>query len=421
MVHKGKQKLALTMRNAWGQYFRNGTFPDNTIIAHTASKGPELNVINISNQYQFKATYEKECATLDKALDGNYRDLHARLPIVKRLDPIIEEEVENEGPVSVQTYFEAFDVADDSDETDNLLAPYLKEKEARAGNIVMADGEDAGEEKMSDIKSAILDVLFAINSEKDENDTPPAALLPIVKPYKSPLSCDGEMCTITTPDGADFVGMEVDGVIEFRGISYALPPTGARRFKSPVLMNYSDVTITAIQYAKKCATHRIEADQDEDCLTVNIAVSKSAFNSNKRVPIVYYIHGGGFDRGSNQIDLTSLAREQNVMVISIAYRLGIWGFLHLPEVEAGEEFQGNWGLLDIIGAMEWSQTYAPYFHGDVDQATISGCSSGAEAIWWLLTTEKAWPYYQRANIMGMGLNTVYTTHQGQVILNFIQI
>ena len=86
----------------------------------------------------------------------------------------------------------------------------------------------------------------------------------------------------------------------------------------------------------------------------------------------------------------------------------------LPFFNSTEKFQGNFGLLDMIGAMEWSQKYVPYFGGNISDATISGCRSGGEAVWWLLTIEQAWPYFNKANIMGMGFANAELARQAQV-------
>ena len=228
------------------------------------------------------------------------------------------------------------------------------------------------------------------------------------------IKCEGTICKVIIPNGPTFTGMDNNGVVEFRGLPYAMAPTGERRFKAPVIKYYGQETVNGFEYGKTCATHQVNDERSEDCLKVNIAVSRQALDERSYVPIVYYIHGGGYNHGSNQIELNNLILDQGVMVISIAYRLGVWGFLHLPEVEPDQEFQANWGMLDIIAALEWSQVYAPYFGGNIDEGTLSGCSSGGEAIWWLLTAEKAWPYFKRANIMGTGLNTAYEAKDAQV-------
>ena len=76
------------------------------------------------------------------------------------------------------------------------------------------------------------------------------------------------------------------------------------------------------------------------------------------------------------------------MVISIAYRLGAFGFLWAPESENPDAYpySGNWGLIDQIQAMTWAQTWAGHFTGDVSQATLNGCSAGSESVWWHLVT-----------------------------------
>ena len=120
------------------------------------------------------------------------------------------------------------------------------------------------------------------------------------------------------------------------------------------------------EYSPDCITNVIDENTSEDCLTVNIAISRSILEKMESVPIIYHVHGD-FNSGSNQIDIKNLVKHRKFMVISIAYRLGIWGFLHLPEIETGQLYQENWGILDMLGALEWAQEYAPQFGGNIDQ------------------------------------------------------
>ena len=137
---------------------------------------------------------------------------------------------------------------------------------------------------------------------------------------------------------------------------------------------------------------------------------------------MYNIHGGGFNAGSNAFGTGEAAGllARGVMVISIGYRLGIRGFLYTPEAQDGAH--ANWGLLDQTAAMKWSQGFAPHFGGDIGRATISGCSAGGEAVFWHYVEEGlgSWPYFQRANAMGMGMNTgggveMKTEHWNQIL------
>ena len=102
-----------------------------------------------------------------------------------------------------------------------------------------------------------------------------------------------------------------------------------------------------------------------------------------------------------QCESTISNPEQGVVVISIAYRLGMYGFLWIPEGVGG-----NWGIGDQRVAMQWAQTWAVHFGGDVTRATLNGCSAGSESLWWHLTSPESWPYFHRAVTVGVGLNTV---------------
>jgi len=125
------------------------------------------------------------------------------------------------------------------------------------------------------------------------------------------------------------------------------------------------------------------------------------------VPIIYVVHGGGFNHGNNRWRSSDLIKKEQVAIFNIGYRFGIFGFYTLPEVEQGQNFQTNWGLQDPVAAMAFTQTYGPIFGGDPDNASFSARSSGAEIVWRLLTVPCAWPYFKRVNMMNMGLNTEY--------------
>ena len=100
---------------------------------------------------------------------------------------------------------------------------------------------------------------------------------------------------------------------------------------------------------------------------------------------MYYFHGGGANHGNSRYDAYRIVKEQNIMVISVAYRLGLYGFLSLKEPEKGQKYQTNFGIQDKIMAMKFSQQYAPIFGGNPSDAVISGASYGGEAVTWLLT------------------------------------
>ena len=237
----------------------------------------------------------------------------------------------------------------------------------------------------------------------------------------SEFSCSGQECTITMADGTQFIGLNRAGIIEFRNVPYAEAPVGDLRWRAPIIRyDYHGATMDQTGFGPSCANNKWDGSYDEknplseDCLGVNIHVKKSAIESGQKLPIMYYIHGGGFNQGTNKGSFKNLVLDQDVMVISIGYRLGIYGFMYNPTVEEGQEFSGNWGLLDQSAAMEWGNTWAPYFGGDVNQVSLNGCSAGSESIWWHLVMEKSWPFFHRAATVGIGLNSAYDADLGSV-------
>ena len=225
--------------------------------------------------------------------------------------------------------------------------------------------------------------------------------------FKS-FSCDGTHCVLVTWDNTEFTCLDRDDVVDCRGIKYAQSPSGDLRWRSPVIRNYGEEKVDATEWDNMCACHRCYSPQQEisqeDCLSVNIAVRKEALLNSEGVPIIYYYHGGGGNHGHNRYDAYELVTKENMMVVSVGYRLGMFAFLYLPEIEDGQEYQSNFGIQDQIAAMKFSQKYAAIFGGNPAEAVISGSSSAGEAVWWLLTIPEAWPYFNKANIMCMGVN-----------------
>ena len=117
------------------------------------------------------------------------------------------------------------------------------------------------------------------------------------------------------------------------------------------------------------------------------------------MPVLLFIHGGSFFLGNNarlEEDGAFLANEQNIIVVKMNYRLGVLGFWYLEEKEKGQDFQGNWGLLDQRLAMKWVYENIAAFGGDPDSITLSGCSAGGQSVWLHLQEEASWGYFQKA-------------------------
>ena len=108
---------------------------------------------------------------------------------------------------------------------------------------------------------------------------------------------------MTLDDGTKFVGTGEDGFVQFTGIPYAEAPIGENRWRPPRLIDtYGGAQIDATNQIK-CATNTIREGETEDCLVVNISAKESTIASGEKVPIVFYIHGGGFNSGANAVSI----------------------------------------------------------------------------------------------------------------------
>ncbi|BBO30106.1 hypothetical protein AltI4_44940 (plasmid) [Alteromonas sp. I4] len=148
----------------------------------------------------------------------------------------------------------------------------------------------------------------------------------------------------------------------------------------------------------------------EDCLYLNIWVPESA--KDKKLPVFVYIHGGGFTSGSGEVPLydgEALARR-DIIVVTINYRVGVFGFLAHPELtqEAGEHPPSNFGLQDQIAALQWIKANIHAFGGDPNHVTIGGQSAGSYSVHYLLTSPLAKGLFQGA-IAASGVPVAGTT------------
>ncbi len=169
----------------------------------------------------------------------------------------------------------------------------------------------------------------------------------------------------------------------FKGIPYAAPPVGSLRWKSPAdVQPWTDV-LTADECAFACPQNPSivdGVDWNEDCLYLNVYRPKSDATS---LPVMVFFHGGGFIIGSASepyYDGEWLAHHKNVVLVTVNYRLGPFGYLYVPEYGIG----GNYGLLDQIKALEWVQENIASFGGNPENVTVFGESSGGVSVALLL-------------------------------------
>ncbi|XP_037949556.1 esterase E4-like isoform X2 [Teleopsis dalmanni] len=168
----------------------------------------------------------------------------------------------------------------------------------------------------------------------------------------------------------------------FQGIPYAKPPVGTLRFKSPVALEQFEVQELDCSKERDMSHHRNLFLQkivgSENCLHLNVYAPQLSQLSEIQLPVMVWIHGGGFWFGSGNSDFFYPLKlmEHGVIVVTINYRLGPLGFLSLPE----EGIYGNAGLKDQRLALQWVQENIAKFNGDPNNVTIFGQSAGAISV-----------------------------------------
>jgi para-nitrobenzyl esterase len=187
-------------------------------------------------------------------------------------------------------------------------------------------------------------------------------------------------------------GITVGDVAEFRGIPYAAPPVGKLRWKPPAAPATWPGTRDASAYGPACE-QQVSADPtSEDCLTLNIfAPAKATAGSN--LPVMVWIHGGAFTSGSGRDYDGSALVQHGVVVVTINYRLGYFGFLAHPALSAinPHHVSGNFGLLDQQATFAWVRRNIAGFGGDPKRITIFGESAGGQSVIDQLVSPSAGP------------------------------
>lgn len=201
---------------------------------------------------------------------------------------------------------------------------------------------------------------------------------------------DAVAAQVRTEAGSVEGSASTDGKVQiFKGIPYAAPPVGALRWKEPQpVPNWQGVR-KATEFGARCMQGNVFGDMvfrdaapSEDCLYLNVWTPKASLDA--KLPVMVWIYGGGFQAGATsepRQDGEHLAHK-GVVIVSMNYRLGIFGFFSHPELtkESPHHASGNYGLQDQTAALQWVRKNIAAFGGDPENVTIFGESAGSFSV-----------------------------------------
>ncbi len=234
---------------------------------------------------------------------------------------------------------------------------------------------------------------------------------------------------VTTKKGK-LEGIDKGDYAVFKGIPYAKSPTGDLRFRPPQETEAWEGVRKAQEFSPKCIQRaksssfyekefysepQYQVPMSEDCLYLNIWTPAPSSIAPPLYPVAVWIHGGAFSSGySSAISFDGEAYcKRGVLLVTINYRLGMWGFLTLPELaeENGDGTCGNVGLLDQIAAIRWVRENIAAFGGDPENITVFGQSAGSMSISVLSCAEETKGLYQHAILQsGGGYEAGFLSH-----------
>jgi len=221
------------------------------------------------------------------------------------------------------------------------------------------------------------------------------------------------------------------GLAAFKGIPFAAAPIGERRWQAPAAYQPVAGVADANTFAPACmqGPHTVNWYQDlirslgqdpslfthpsqgysEDCLYLNVWTPQ--MQATAKLPVMVWIHGGSNKGGwSSEPDYHGAAlAQQGVVVVSVPYRMGIFGFFSHPQLLQQEAAVANYGLMDLLAALRWIKQHIAEFGGDPDNVTLFGESAGAANIGYLMSSPHAQGLFHKAIHQSAGFQMVEST------------
>jgi len=231
--------------------------------------------------------------------------------------------------------------------------------------------------------------------------------------YSAPLSSEGtgERTQVKDPvkvvcENGIMLGQSEEGVISFKGVPFAKPPTGKLRWKAPQAPDPSGDEIRCYDFGYTALQSEWPSEpasyfpKNEDCLTLNIWENKRVMDSEEPKPVMVFFHGGAYGWGGTTDPMYNgqnfAKAHDDVILVTCNYRLGLMAFPDFSKIEGGEDYTDiNLALRDQIAALQWIKKNIAGFGGDPDNVTIFGESAGSWSVTALAISPKARGLFRR--------------------------
>ena len=209
-------------------------------------------------------------------------------------------------------------------------------------------------------------------------------------------------------------GVDDGTAMSWKGLRYGAPPVGELRFRAPEPPPHHTGVFDADTYGPVCPLD-LGAEESEDCLVLNVW-SPSGTSPGDNKPVMVWLHGGAYVLGSSSQPLYSgrrLAGSGDVIVVTLNYRVGVFGFLDLSQVGGRRRFDTNVGLRDVLAALRWVRDNIAAFGGDPSRVTLFGESAGAGIVTTMLAVPDAAGLFNTAIAQSSPVTSVYDSKRAQ--------